>query len=228
MKATIPPAPPPANSGHVRREDVAVEMSDKPDASAKQSDAGIDSSSDQGDLSSDDSFNSGSGESNISGSKSDLGNPSGSGDLGNISGSGDLDNISGISPDGSEDLAGNLGFSGDVGGLGTDGYVSDASELASGDVDATPHKQLGAKHTKAPSDGDSSISRHGKHGRQSTSHSTATSDSRPETSPSPSESSVREEDLQGSSKVSGGFSHGKAVGNVFNMGDKGSFFFLSI
>jgi hypothetical protein len=39
----------------------------------------------------------------------------------------------------------------------------------------------------------------------------------------PSHSLSPETDLQGASQITGGISHGKAVGNVFNMADKGKY-----
>ena len=59
----------------------------------------------------------------------------------------------------------------------------------------------------------------------STSHSTVTSSRGTSRSggPPPSHSLSPETDLQGASRITGGISHGKAVGNVFNMADRGKY-----
>ena len=80
------------------------------------------------------------------------------------------------------------------------------------------------KRVRHPSS-DSSTSHLSKVTRRSTSHSTATSSRGTSRSggPPPSRSLSPETDLQGASRITGGISRGKAVGNVFNMADKGKY-----
>jgi hypothetical protein len=91
------------------------------------------------------------------------------------------------------------------------------------DMQATP-RQASNKRTRQPSP-DSLASSLSKVTRRSTSHSTAVSSrsvshaSAPLTTPSRSVSPTH--DLQGASRITGGTSRGRALGNVFNMGDKG-------
>ena len=98
-------------------------------------------------------------------------------------------------------------------------------KLRIADSDATPRQATRKRERQSSSD--SGTSKLGKVTRRSTSHSTTTSSHH--TSPSggqPPRSLSPESDLQGASRITGGISRGKAVGNVFNMADRGKLIFI--
>ncbi|TFK32971.1 hypothetical protein BDQ12DRAFT_728172 [Crucibulum laeve] len=98
---------------------------------------------------------------------------------------------------------------------------SDSTSSNEGEDMVTPHKVADGKHPRPISPISPSVSHHTKSGQLSVAHSSATSESAThEPSPASPESElpVIEDDLQGSSKVTGGFAHGHTA--LFNMADK--------
>ncbi|TFK31827.1 hypothetical protein BDQ12DRAFT_729191 [Crucibulum laeve] len=85
----------------------------------------------------------------------------------------------------------------------------------------TPHKVADGKRPRSDSAISPSVSHHAKSGQLSVAHSSATSGSvtcEPSPTSLQSDLSVIEDDLQGSSKVIGEFSHGRTI--LYNMADK--------